>query len=185
VCQWEANGCQGNEALLAVLKTADRWVKNEWAGIRAKHLAEKVPQKDGNEGAGPLEICRLLVYSHHITEPEKVQLLKKEFSKSGVGGFIRIGRPGFVLAEGLEENCDNFLAAIVQQRKKNREKGGKVDSSYFTQAGKVLTSVSDFETDRSFSKKMVQLEGPDSLDELKQMCEQVGLTESLEEACTR
>jgi hypothetical protein len=49
--------------------------------------------------------------------------------------------PGFVLAEGFEENCDNFLAAIVQQRKKNREKGkGKVDSSYFTQAAKVLTT---------------------------------------------
>jgi hypothetical protein len=126
------------------------------------------------------------VYSHHIVESEKIQLLKNSASKSGVGGVYRIGKPGFVLAEGLEENCDNFLASIVQQRKKQREKGmGKTDSAYFTQAGKVLTTVSDFEAGRSFSKKITQLEGTDSLDELKQICGQLGLAESLEEACKR
>jgi hypothetical protein len=185
VCQWEANVCLGDEAMLTVLTTADQWVQNEWAGIRTKHLGEKYSQKS-SEGARTFEICRLLVYSHHITEPEKIQLLKSSASKSGIGGFVRIGRPGFVLAEGLEENCDNFLASIVQQRKKQREKGmGKVDSAYFTQAGKVLATVSDFEAGRSFSKKIAQLEGADSLDELKQICGQVGLAESLEEACKR
>jgi hypothetical protein len=185
VCQWEANVCLGDEALLTVLTTADQWVQNEWAGIRTKHLGEKNSQKD-SEGARTFEICRMLVYSHHITEPEKIQLLKSSASKSGLGGFIRIGRPGFVLAEGLEENCDNFLASIVQQRKKQREKGGgKVDSAYFTLAGKVLATVSDFDSGRSFSQKITQLEGADSLDELKQICEQVGLAESLEEACSR
>jgi hypothetical protein len=184
VCQWEANVCLGDEAMLTVLTTADRWVQNDWAGIRNKHLGEKNSQK--GEGGRTFEICRLLVYSHHIIESEKIQLLKNSASKSGVGGVFRIGRPGFVLAEGLEENCDNFLASIVQQRKKQREKGmGKVDSAYFTQAGKVLTTVSDFEAGRSFSKKITQLEGADSLDELKQICGQVGLAESLEEACKR
>lgn len=185
VCQWEANVSLGNEALLTVLTAADRWVQNEWAGIRTKYLGEKSSRKD-SEGVRTFEICRLLVYSHHIIEPEKIQLLKSLASKSGIGGIVRIGRPGFVLAEGLEENCDNFLASIVQQRKKQREKGtGKVDSAYFTQAGKVLTTVNEFGAGRSFSNKITQLEGADSLDELKQLCGRFGLAESLEEACKR
>jgi hypothetical protein len=184
VCKWEANVCLGDEAMLTVLTTADGWVQNEWAGIRTKHLGETDSQKC--EGAHTFDICRLLVYSHHISDSEKIQLIKSSASKSGVGGVFRIGRPGFVLAEGLEENCDNFLTSIVQQRKKQRDKGGgKMDSAYFTQAGKVLTTVSDFEAGRSFSKKITQLEGVDSLDELKQLCGQVGLAECLEEAWKR
>jgi len=48
VCQCEANGSLGNEALLSTLQAADQWVYLDWVGIQAKRLTSKPKKNKAN-----------------------------------------------------------------------------------------------------------------------------------------
>jgi len=145
VCRYEAKGCVGDEAMLSVLQTADQWLENEWAGIQAKRLPAK-QSDNANEASGALEICRLLVSTHHLVDSEKIQLVKSTASKYDLGGYVKTGYPGYLLVEGFEDNCEYFLETLVQQRVKNSRVGGKADTATFSKAGKTTLKVSDVDS---------------------------------------
>ena len=88
-----------------------------------------------------IKICRTLLYSHHTVDDDKVQLVKETASKLNIGGFIKGGRPGLIVVEGLEEDCDAFLNALAKQHRKLREspsssRNGKVDWFHLCCSGK-------------------------------------------------
>ena len=186
VCRWEAQGCEGSEALLSVLNTADDWVQTEWNAVYAKQFTSDVTNNSAANSGGA-EICRMLVYTHHIVNLDKIHFVRQTASKHNLGGFIKVGRPGLIVVEGFEANCDSFLSTLLSQRKKMREKGqGKPDSSTFSEAGKALAMVSDMNTGRRLPKKLAQLENcSEGMNEFKTACDIVELRTHVEEASKR
>jgi hypothetical protein len=177
ICTWEANGNQGNEAMLSVFNVAESWAKNDWHGIVSKHctsLREK-NQAQKCESSDSKEICCLLIHAHHINDADKIQMVKKASSKLSLGGFIKTGKPGLILVEGAEANCEAILEALNPSRKQKE----------FLRGGHVLMKIdSDIDSCRHFSRKMVQLENKSGMDELKDACKEVGLDSSLNDICS-
>ncbi|CAB9506490.1 RWD domain containing [Seminavis robusta] len=166
VCRWEANGSIGSEALFNVFQTADEWVQNEWHGIQAKRLPADASGKPCLPAAGAtngsLQMARLLLSTHHLVDGEKINFVKMTASHYNLGGYIKVGYPGFILVEGLEDNCTFFVESLVQQRMKLRNKskqGGRCDSATFSVAGKVIVEVEEeFEGERKLPKKVIEID---------------------------
>lgn len=187
ICLIEARAREGSTALLSIFSVADMWAKDDWYAVMAKQLSllkGKGKQISSNKsgGKGSIEFCTFLIYTHHITDPEKIQLVKKTASKLNLGGYIKIGRPGLILVEGTQSDCEALLEALLLNRKKLRERGGKnFDTATFSPAGKMQR----YDNERKLPKKLEQLEAQDGMDEIKDACKKLGLLESLDEVCKR
>ena len=187
ICLIEARAREGSTALLSIFSVADMWAKDDWYAVMAKQLSlfkGKGKQTSSNisGGKGSIEFCTFLIYTHHITDPEKIQLVKKTASKLNLGGYIKIGRPGLILVEGTQSDCEALLEALLLNRKKLRERGGKnFDTATFSPAGKIQR----YDNERKLPKKLEQLEAQDGMDEIKDACKKLGLLESLDEVCKR
>jgi len=185
LCRWEANGRADDEALLPVLATADKWVESDWVYLQAKRFPVTEEKKTDTTG-GSIEICRQVIYTHHIKDPDKIQFITKKAAKLHLGGYIRTGKPGIILVEGLEQDCESFLEVLIQQRTKLRESTGKaVDTATFSEAGRSLASVENLDSDRSLPKKLEELNGREGMDIIRHECEKLNLEECLDEACKR
>lgn len=115
-------------------------------------------------------------------DPDKIQLVKKSASKLNLGGYIKIGKPGLILVEGSQPDCEALLETLLLSRKKLRERGGKnFDTATFSPAGKMQR----YDNERELPKKLEQLEAQDGMDEIKDACRKLGLLESLDEVCKR
>jgi hypothetical protein len=136
-----------------------------------------------------VKICRTFLYSHNMVDDEKVQLVKETASELNIGGFIKGGRPGLIVVEGLEEDCDAFLNALAKQHRKQREspssRNGKVDSATFAAAGKVISQADTLDEGRAFPKELTQLDNEGGLDELKALCASTGLLDLIDEVCNK
>lgn len=187
VCTWEAQGCASSEALLSVLNVADDWVQTQWNAVHARRFISSSSKRSTSESIDEIEVCCLLVYTHHIVDPDKIHFVKQTASKHDLGGLIKIGRPGLIAVEGLEANCDAFLSAIILQRKKMRASNkGKPDSSTFAEAGRAISGVRDIDSGRRLPRKIVQLENStEGMDHFKAACAPIGLETHVEEACKR
>ena len=119
--------------------------------------------------------CRLLVYSHHIVEGEKVELIKGTASKCDVGGFIKGGKPGLIVVEGLEEDCDYFLETLIR----------KSPRSTFAPAGTVISQADTIDDGRAFPEELTQLDSEAGFDELKALCASTGMLDLIDEFCKR
>jgi Poly-adenylate binding protein, unique domain len=65
--------------------------------------------------AANIQLCRLLLMGHRILDPGEVYLVKQTASRHDLGGYIKLGYPGYILVEGLADNCTCFVEAIIQQ----------------------------------------------------------------------
>ena len=176
VCQCEANMCVGSEAMFPTLQAADQWVNLEWSAVQAKRLSNR-DRKDSQD----LELCRLLISTHHIHDSERIHSVIKATNKYDLGGYIKTGKPGFILVEGLDDNCQFFLETIIQEQKKMREsKSGKAESSSYAIVGKSAVTVADFDQERALPRKMIKIEhSKEGMAELEKECGKVGLAEFL------
>ena len=161
LCRWEANGSLGSNALFGVLQSADQWVQTEWGGIQRKFLPADSTGKAclPSPTSSNYQIGRWLLSSHHLVDPDKIAFVKSTAGHYGLGGYIKLGYPGYLLIEGLEDNCSYFVEALVQQRSKLRKNAkssrGKTDSSTFSIAGKIAMHVDDLEGARKLPKKQL------------------------------
>ena len=125
----------------------------------------------------------------NMVDDDKVQLVKETASELNIGGFIKGGRPGLIVVEGLEEDCDAFLNALAKQHRKQREspssRNGKVDSATFAAAGKVISQADTLDEGRAFPKELTQLDNEGGLDELKALCASTGLLDLIDEVCNK
>lgn len=136
-----------------------------------------------------VKICRTLLYSHHNVDDDKVQLIQETASELKIGGFIKGGKPGLIVVEGLEEDCDAFLNALAKQHRNQRKsppgRNGQKDSATFAAAGKVISQADTIEEGRAFPKDLTQLDNEGGLDELKALCASTGLLDLIDEVCKR
>eukprot|EP00970_Alexandrium_tamarense_P014493 scaffold4172_cov212-Alexandrium_tamarense.AAC.15 len=172
ICKWEADANKGQEALFSVLMVADTWSQNDWRNIISRKVKTDAPNE---EMGGAVEMCTSLVYTHHLVETEKIQMVKKIASKLSLGGYLRVGKPGLVLVEGAsEDDCDEMLRELAHCRK-------VFYSMTFKSHGKTTRRVSDVNSSRLLPHKLSQLEGDkNGMDILKEACEKLGLAEVLE-----
>ncbi len=188
ICLIEARAREGSASLSSIFSVADMWAKDDWHGVMAKQLS--LPKGKGKfskikSEKGSFEICTFLIYTHHILDPDKIQLVKKSASKLNLCGFMKIGKPGLILVEGPQSDCEALMETLLLTRKKRKEShGGKVDSATFMAAGNVVRKAMT-SCERMLPKKLEQLESKDGMDKIKDACKKSGLLGSLEEVCKR
>jgi hypothetical protein len=187
VCRCEANGSVGGDnVLFTVIQTAEQWVHNEWSGIQAKYLPANAANGKSclpTGGTASLDLCRMLISTHHIVDLEKIQFVKSTASKYDVGGYIKTGYPGYILVEGLEDNCTSLYETIVQQRTKFRKSRGKTDSATFSLAGKVMSTglITEVDDGRLLPKSFLEIEqSREGMEVLEGFCDKVGLKKYIE-----
>jgi len=73
---------------------------------------------------GGVRLCRLLIHCPDMNGQDATDV-QGMAGKYNLGGYIKIGKPGFLVVEGLEFNCDIFMDNMERQKKK------------YTSAGKV------------------------------------------------
>jgi len=95
--------------------------------------------------------------------------VKKNASKLSLGGYIRTGKPGLVLVEGTEHDCDQFADALNHSKKVFR-------LSSFKTVGKSVRNAKD----KMLPKKLEQLDsGKGGLEQITELCEDLGLGQEL------
>lgn len=188
ICLIEARAFEGSAALSSIFSVADMWAKDDWYGVMAKQLSlskGKGKSSKNSGGIGSFEICTFLIYTHHITDPDKIHFVKKSASKLNLCGYMKIGKPGLILVEGPQSDCEALLETLLLNRKKLREStGSKVDSATFMAAGNVVKKAKT-SSERVLPKKLEQLEAKDGMDKIKDACKISGLLGPLEEVCKR
>jgi hypothetical protein len=112
-----------------------------------------------------VRLCRLLIHAPEMNGKD-ISDIQGMAGKYNLGGYIKVGKPGLVVVEGLEFNCDIFMDNIVSQKKR------------FTKAGKVSERSS-----RAFPKELAVIDGKTAKEDFAKACEAVGLTADLEKAC--
>ena len=117
-CRDIANALEGSEAVLSVFQHADDWVVDHWPTILAG-LGQQQEQRGVVEDSKPSAVLvpspvfgRRLIYSHHIIAKRKRTDLQALASEHKLTGFVKIGWPGLILIEGLEDDCQAFYDDI-------------------------------------------------------------------------
>lgn len=117
-----------------------------------------------NRDRGGVRLCRLLIRCPDMTNQDAIDV-QGMAGKYNLGGYIKVGRPGFVVVEGLEFNCDIFMDNLERQKKK------------FLNAGKMSER-----SGRAFPMELSRLDGPNASADFAKAVESVGLKDKLDEA---
>mmetsp|Transcript_20525 Transcript_20525/g.44550 ORF Transcript_20525/g.44550 Transcript_20525/m.44550 type:complete len:750 (+) Transcript_20525:73-2322(+) len=171
ICMMEANANEGREAIHPIFSVASGWAATDWHNILSKELSLSNDNKEEFNGTSA-ESCVSLIHTHHIIEADRIQSIKKNASKFSLGGFIKIGKPGLILVEGTEADCDQMLDALAHNRK-------IFHSATFKSGGKVLRKVTDINSCRCLPRKVEELESKHGMGELNIVCEKLGLIQAL------
>jgi RNA recognition motif-containing protein len=145
------------EFLSKTPETTINWAAN------APHSAE-APRSRDRSG---VRLCRLLMHcpDMSVKDGSDVQGMAGKYN---LGGYIKVGKPGFIVVEGLEFNCDIFMDNMESQKKK------------YTNAGKVSER-----SGRAFPMELTQLEGGSAKSDFAKACESVGLKDKLDAATSK
>ncbi|KAL3913461.1 MAG: hypothetical protein SGARI_000647 [Bacillariaceae sp.] len=122
------------------------------------------PSSTRSRDRAGVRLCRLLIRTIDMSEDEASEV-QGMASKYNLGGFIRTGKPGMIVVEGLEFNCDIFMDNMERQ-KKLYENIGKVSER----------------SGRAFPMQLTVLSGQNLVEDFAKACETVGLKEQLEAA---
>jgi hypothetical protein len=148
------------ESLRAFLNNTPKTPIDWTAGASAAPV--ETPRSRDRAG---VRLCRLLVHAPEMNGKD-LSDIQEMAGKYNLGGYIKVGKPGLVVVEGLEFNCDIFMDNIVSQKKR------------YTKAGKVSERSS-----RAFPKEMAVIDGKTAKEDFAKACETVGLTDDLEKIC--
>ncbi len=113
---------------------------------------------------GGVRLCRLLIRCPDMSNQDASDV-QGMAGKYNLGGYIKIGKPGFIVVEGLEFNCDIFMDNMERQKKK------------YMNAGKLSER-----SGRAFPMELTKLDGANSADDFLKAVESVGLKDRLEAA---
>mmetsp|Transcript_223 Transcript_223/g.321 ORF Transcript_223/g.321 Transcript_223/m.321 type:complete len:426 (-) Transcript_223:1304-2581(-) len=127
-CRSIASEHQEEESVFLVFNQADEWIQDEWP-----NLCKEYQQQQGGGGSNKssstknnpdatnrndkqqsknLVLGRRLIYSHHIISKIKRGDIKSLASHYKLTGYMKIGWPGLLIIEGLEEDCIAFYDDI-------------------------------------------------------------------------
>ena len=135
----------------------------DWGAKASTPASLATPTPRSRDRAG-VRLCRLLIKTEklNIDTAKEVQGMAGKYN---LGGFIQTGKPGFVIVEGLEFNCDIFMDNLERQKQS------------YVNAGKVSER-----SGRSFPMELTVLNGDSANSDFAKACESVGLKEKLEAA---
>jgi len=114
-----------------------------------------------------VRLCRLLIRTEKLNA-DSAKEVQGMAGKYNLGGFIQTGRPGMIIVEGLEFNCDIFMDNLERQKQA------------YVNVGKVSER-----SGRCFPMELTLLSGDNAAGDFAKTCESVGLKEKLEEAMKR
>ena len=120
-CTQLAQALQGSEAVLSILQHAEEWVNDQWPefteAFSSKSEEERDLQRPNQAVLVPNSVLgRRLIYSHHIISKHKRADLQDLAVEYHLTGFVKIGWPGLIIVEGLEEDCQAFYDKIRRWR---------------------------------------------------------------------
>jgi hypothetical protein len=113
-CRDEAASIRGSEAVLTVLSRADEWIQDEWPNLCTQYQTTLKAQnlQEDTDSCSTQRLGRRLIYSHHLISKVKRADIKDLASHYELTGYMKIGWPGIIIIEGLEENCISFYDDI-------------------------------------------------------------------------
>ena len=137
-CRESAREQAGQEAIFTVMNRANDWVEEDWVNILdefkrincsiASHTCidntnnnnlinddHECCTTQGRSG-NSCTLGRRLIYSHHIIAKTKRKAILNLAKEYDLGGFVKIGWPGIIIIEGLEENCILFVDIVSAMR---------------------------------------------------------------------
>jgi len=109
---------------------------------------------------------RRLIYSHHIIAKTKRKAILNLAKEYDLGGFVKIGWPGIIIIEGLEENCILFVDIVSAMRWKYLVVRGEEQEEQ--------ERLSTLEENRKLPKSFEEL-GDHQMSFLSGICRDVGL----------
>ena len=113
-CRTEAESVAGQEAVLTVLSRADEWLASEWPAycVLDEETQEHETKCDSEVASPKVILGRRLIYSHHLIAATKRADIRDLASHYNLTGYAKIGWPGIILIEGIEEDCIHFYDDI-------------------------------------------------------------------------
>lgn len=111
---------------------------------------------------GGVRLCRLLIQCPTMSDQDASDV-QGMAGKYNLGGYIKPGKPGFIVVEGLEFNCDIFMDNMERQKKK------------YTNIGKISER-----SGRAFPMELIKLESETSSADFAKAVETVGLKDKLD-----
>lgn len=138
----------------------------DWGASAATPASLASPTPRSRDRAG-VRLCRLLIKTEKLTI-DSAKEVQEMAGKYNLGGFIQTGKPGMIVVEGLEFNCDIFMDNLERQKQP------------YVSAGKVSER-----SGRSFPMELTVLKGDSAASDFSKACESVGLKEKLEETMSK
>lgn len=124
-CRSIAMEHQEEESVFLIFGRADEWIQDEWpklckdylhqAGVTSNKSSKTTlesTQLHEKKQSKNLVLGRRLIYSHHIISKIKRGDIKSLTSHYNLTGYMKIGWPGLLIIEGLEEDCIAFYDDI-------------------------------------------------------------------------
>ena len=106
----------GEESVFLVFNQAEEWIQDDWPEYRGEQEEEDEATKDematSNNNNNRILLGRRLIYSHHIISKIKRSDIKSLASEYNLTGYMKVGWPGLIIIEGLEEDCIAFYEEI-------------------------------------------------------------------------
>jgi len=182
-CRALADENIGEESVLNIFLNAETWAQEVWPDILKNHLhqiAEKKLKKTSstkNKGkqSNQIKLGRRAMYSHHIININKRKMIMNLAAEYELGGYMKIGRPGIILIEGIEQNCVEFWDDIRHSK-----------WQYITvrhEESQAVQSAQELNEKRCFANKFCEL-GKNDMSILAQHCRDAGL-EYLFKSCLK
>jgi Protein of unknown function (DUF1115) len=120
-CRDIAERYSGQESVWIVLQRAEDWMAEELPSLLSQHTIDAEnnstshilqPSNSRVDHAPKQILGRRLIYSHHIISKVKRADLKALARNYNLTGYLKIGWPGLIIIEGLDEDCNLFYDEI-------------------------------------------------------------------------
>jgi acylphosphatase len=155
----------GEESVLRVLSRAEEWIEDNWSDYLARipngDTSAIQPYNTSDIGTST-SICfgRRLIYSHHIISKIKRSDIHSLAYHYKLTGYMKVGWPGLILIEGVENDCSAFCDAIRRWSWK-----------FLVVRGEQQFEVREVQSNRKFDN----FSETDDMSRVAQHCREVGL----------
>lgn len=176
-CQNIANDMSSQEAIFTIFNYADEWLIDVWTNVinshqkqQQHHSKQNIVNDSNNNNIIIIQLCRTLIYSHHIIGKEKRYDMIHLSSELQLSGFLKIGWPGIIIIEGIKESCQEFYNIIRRWQWQYLVVRGEIieDISLLNN----VSSLKDFIDTKRLFPKLVEI---DDMSIVANHCRQVGL----------
>ena len=185
-CRKISNEYAGEEAVFIVLNHAEEWIQEEWP-VLYKSQRDKsnghgnspwiapAAQRSLHDGSIVVVLGRRLIYSHHIISKIKRRDIRDLAKQYNLTGYVKIGWPGIIIVEGLENDCIAFYDVIRRWAWQYLVVRGEQQEQLTPSIASGNTSTNDDVALLESHRKFRTFEEVDDMSIVAQHCREVGL----------